>query len=101
HQAANSSNVRNTIKMIEDMCVRYGHPTPVRLVDPFAGAGSTAVAARIMGIGFFGIEIDPVLACIATAKVSARLPRRRPRMPARPADKLARDCLAVLTSSQD
>jgi 16S rRNA G966 N2-methylase RsmD len=102
HQAANSSNVQNTIKMIVDMCAKHGHSSPTRIVDPFAGAGSTAVAARLMGIDFFGIEIDPVLACIATAKVSAQLPRRRrPRILTRPADKLVRECLAVLTSSQD
>jgi hypothetical protein len=102
HQAANSSNVQNTIKMITDMCEKHRHPFPARIVDPFAGAGSTAVAARLMGVDFFGIEIDPVLACIATAKVSARLPhRRRPRILTRPADKLVRECLAVLTSSQD
>ncbi len=41
------------------------------LLDPFAGAGSTAAAARSMDVPFHGIECDPVLAAIGMAKATA------------------------------
>ncbi|GAA3213813.1 hypothetical protein [Actinocorallia longicatena] len=39
-------------------------------MDPFAGGGSVAVAARKMGVPFFGMEIDPALACACIAKIT-------------------------------
>lgn len=67
---------------------RFGHLTgkPVRLLrhlirifcapgpetvvlDPFAGSGSTGVAARLEGRGFLGVEIESAMAAIAEHRV--------------------------------
>lgn len=67
---------------------RYGHLTakPVRLLrhlirifcapgpdtvvlDPFAGSGSTGVAARLEGRGFLGVEIESAMAATAERRV--------------------------------
>lgn len=64
YQAGNASNAAATVSIVEDL-----RPADVDvLVDPFAGGGSSAAAARAMGLPFLGIELDPVLACICTAK---------------------------------
>jgi len=68
YQAANSSNVRTTWAIISDLCADR---RPTALLDPFAGAGSLAVVARLAGIPFFGIELDPLLACVTAAKALA------------------------------
>lgn len=68
---------------------RFGHLTakPVRLLrhlirifcapgpetvvlDPFAGSGSTGVAARLEGRGFLGVEIESAMAAIAERRVN-------------------------------
>ena len=67
-QAANASNVRTTMAIVADLCP--GEPAYV--VDPFAGSGSAAVMARLLRIPFYGIELDPVLACVTVAKALAR-----------------------------
>jgi hypothetical protein len=60
----NTGNSRAVADIIEDLApVR-----PSAVVDPFCGAGSTALAARRLGIPFVGVETDPVLACVTTAK---------------------------------
>lgn len=64
YQARNASNARTTVELIEALV-----PHPVDFVlDPFAGGGSSAYAARLMRLPFYGIESDPVLACVALAK---------------------------------
>ncbi|MGW2725166.1 hypothetical protein [Streptomyces sp. NPDC001492] len=65
----NSGNVTTAMETILDIC---GRP-PAAVIDPFSGAGCSAVAARRFGIPFFGIEQDPVLACVSFAKATARL----------------------------
>ncbi|EIV94760.1 hypothetical protein [Frankia sp. QA3] len=65
YQAANSSNVSTTLRIIEEL----GLSAPAVLVDPFAGAGSLAVAARRLGVPFLGIECDPVLVSVCMAKI--------------------------------
>ena len=63
-QAANASNADTIVAIARDLGV-----THVDLVlDPFVGGGSCAVAARLMGLPFYGIELDPVLACATVAK---------------------------------
>ena len=65
-QAHNASNVRTTTAIL----TLLGARSDVVVVDPFAGGGSTAVAARLLGMRFFGIEHDPLLACVCLAKSS-------------------------------
>lgn len=63
-QAANASNAQTTVAIIQDL---VSGPI-VAVLDPFAGAGSSAAAARIMSLPFLGIELDPVLVCACLAK---------------------------------
>jgi DNA methylase len=62
-QAGNSGNAQTVRTLISDMA-----PDAVCVIDPFAGAGSTAVAARCLRKPFFGIEQHPVLAAACLAK---------------------------------
>jgi DNA modification methylase len=39
------------------------------VLDPFAGSGTTAVAAQALGRRFIGIELEPVYAQVATERV--------------------------------
>ncbi|MEE4543045.1 hypothetical protein V2S66_13840 [Streptomyces sp. V4-01] len=72
-QAASASNVRTTTAVVADLV----GPSCGAVVDPFAGGGSSAAAARLMGLPFFGIEIDPVLACVSMAKSRATVRHAR------------------------
>ena len=60
-------NRHPTVKPTELMrwLVRLVTPPSGRVLDPFAGSGSTGKAARIEGVGFTGIEKDPAYADIA------------------------------------
>ena len=51
-------------------CIRlHGRPTPV-VLDPFAGTGTTLVAAALEGGHGIGIEIDPAYIAIARARLA-------------------------------
>ena len=63
-QAENASNPRTTAKFITGIC----RERPEFVIDPFCGSGSTATAARLLGLPFYGIEADPVLTCASLAK---------------------------------
>ncbi|QWB25718.1 MULTISPECIES: hypothetical protein [Streptomyces] len=62
--ASNSGNARVIARTIIDLAPA----APSVVIDPFCGAGSSATAARLLGIRFAGAEIDPVLACVSLAK---------------------------------
>jgi len=40
-----------------------------RVLDPFAGSGTTGVVARQMGREFFGVELNPEYAAMANARI--------------------------------
>jgi hypothetical protein len=61
-----SANAATIVRIIQD--IHGGVPDVV--VDPFCGAGSSGLAARRMGIPFFGIELDPILAGVSLAKAT-------------------------------
>jgi hypothetical protein len=63
-QAGNASNADTIVAIARDLDVTHADI----VVDPFVGGGSCAVAARLMGLPFFGIELDPILACATLAK---------------------------------
>lgn len=65
-QMPNASNIRTTAKIL----TKFGLGAVDAVLDPFAGGGSTAMAARLMRRPFFGIELDPVLACVSIMKSS-------------------------------
>jgi DNA modification methylase len=44
----------------------------VVVLDPFAGSGTTGVAARSLGCSFLGFEIDPLQAKAANERISSR-----------------------------
>lgn len=75
-QAANASNARTTATLLR----RLAQGQPAAVVDPFAGGGSSAVAARMLQLPFYGIESDPVLACVSLAKAEGR-PRHVQHLP--------------------
>ncbi|MFI6853032.1 hypothetical protein [Streptomyces sp. NPDC050416] len=62
--ASNSGNARVIARTISDLTPT----TPSVVIDPFCGAGSSCTAARLLGIRFAGMDIDPVLACVSLAK---------------------------------
>jgi adenine-specific DNA-methyltransferase len=48
------------------------------VLDPFAGSGTTAVAAQALGRRFIGIELEPMYAQVATERVMREALRERP-----------------------
>jgi site-specific DNA-methyltransferase (adenine-specific) len=45
-------------------------PANTRILDPFAGSGTTGVACAHEGVDFVGIELDPHYAEIARARIT-------------------------------
>jgi len=61
------------ISLMRYLCRLTRTPTDGVILDPFAGSGSTGVAAMMEGRDFIGIEIDPDYCEIAVR----RMPRQR------------------------
>jgi site-specific DNA-methyltransferase (adenine-specific) len=53
---------------LPEMCIKL-HGTSKLVVDPFAGIGSTAVAAMNLGVSFVGFEIDKEYIDIAISRI--------------------------------
>jgi len=49
-------------------------PRPARVLDPFAGSGRTAIAARRLGLDFEGVELNPEYADMARKRIRNDMP---------------------------
>jgi DNA modification methylase len=50
-------------------CIKAGCPPGGVLLDPFMGAGTTAVAARKLGRNYVGIELNPEYVVLANEQL--------------------------------
>ena len=71
HAMANTEPVADTAGVVEQVVPAV----PAVVLDPFAGSGSTLVAAAALGFSFIGIEKDDEYFKIATKRVNAALGR--------------------------
>jgi site-specific DNA-methyltransferase (adenine-specific) len=56
---------------LPEMCIRlHGLRDGMKVLDPFAGHGSTLIAAQRLGVDAIGIELDPGYAEMARSKVA-------------------------------
>jgi site-specific DNA-methyltransferase (adenine-specific) len=56
---------------LPEMCIRlHGYNVKTRVLDPFMGTGSTAIACRRLGVRFLGFEIDPHYLILAKERLS-------------------------------
>lgn len=69
-ESARKGNVHSTVKPTDLMAwlVRLVTPPGGTVLDPFAGSGSTLVAAKREGFGYIGIEREPDYVEIAKAR---------------------------------
>jgi site-specific DNA-methyltransferase (adenine-specific) len=58
------------VSLMLDLVRLFTNPDDV-IFDPFAGSGTTGVAALILGRRFIGVELDPDRAAIATERLTA------------------------------
>jgi hypothetical protein len=56
-------------------------PANTRILDPFAGSGTTGVAAVHEGVDMVGIELDPRYAEIARARIKDAVHQAQPGLP--------------------
>jgi adenine-specific DNA-methyltransferase len=63
------------LKLVERLILASSCPGQV-VLDPFAGSGSTAVAAKMLGRRSLSIEIDPEMAAKASKRLSAGVQRQ-------------------------
>lgn len=65
-------NIHPTVKPVELMrhLVRLVTPPGGLVLDPFLGSGSTAIAVRLEGFGYVGIEREPEYVRIARARLA-------------------------------
>lgn len=60
-------------KKLPEMCIKlHGFDKNTVVLDPFAGSGTTCVAAKELGCKFIGFEIDPKYVKIAKNNLSQR-----------------------------
>jgi site-specific DNA-methyltransferase (adenine-specific) len=55
---------------LAERCLRYGCPPGGVVLDPFAGSGTTGIAARAAGHAFVGIDLDPASHAIARRRLT-------------------------------
>ena len=59
---------------LASMCVRAGCKSGGVVLDPFTGAGTTALAALQQGRNFIGAELNPEYVAIARARIAEAQP---------------------------
>jgi len=59
------------LKLMEYLCILTKTPTGGIILDPFAGSGTTCMAAKKVGRDFIGIEKEPEYVKIAEARLNA------------------------------
>jgi hypothetical protein len=66
-----AKNFHPTVKPVELMryLVRLVTPPGGTVLDPFAGSGTTGMAARLEGVGFIGVEREPEYCVIAASRI--------------------------------
>jgi hypothetical protein len=57
---------------VEETIRSAGGPRSVRLFDPFAGSGTTLIAAECVGVQSWGVDPHPFVARVASAKLAWR-----------------------------
>ena len=55
------------------LCIKAGSPVGGVILDPFMGAGTTAIAAQQLGRRFIGIELNPDYRAIAISRIARSL----------------------------
>jgi site-specific DNA-methyltransferase (adenine-specific) len=58
-----------SLALMEYLCTLTKTPTGGIVLDPFAGSGSTCIAAKNTGRNFIGIEKEPEYVAIANARI--------------------------------
>ena len=71
-QGKNTHSTVKPIALMRYLC-RLVTPPVGLILDPFAGSGTTGVAARIEGFPFIGIERDVGYCAIARARIAHAL----------------------------
>lgn len=68
--SARVHTTQKPLRLIRDLVADFFRPGQI-IADPFAGSGTTMVAAKLAGIGCAGIELDPKYASYAARRAAA------------------------------
>jgi len=74
YKEAITKNIHPTVKplkLMEYLCILTKTPTGGIVLDPFAGSGTTCMAAKKVGRDYIGIETEPEYVAIARARIKA------------------------------
>ena len=69
---SNSHPTVKPLKLMEYLCLLTKTPTGGKVLDPFAGSGTTGIAAKKTGRDFIGIEKEKEYVEIAEARIKAQ-----------------------------
>ena len=75
HAAVQGQPLRNHAAFdLAERCIRAGSRTGDTVLDPFSGAGTTALVADRLGRSAIGIELNPEYAAMGSERVRADAP---------------------------